>query len=44
MIVGAGGNITVQAADEGVLLVDSALAQMSDKVLAEIFNEMKDKK
>jgi len=36
MLVGAGGNITVQAADEGVLLVDSSFAQMSDKVLAEI--------
>jgi len=36
MIVGAGGNITVQAADEGVLLVDTSFAQVSDKVLAEI--------
>jgi glyoxylase-like metal-dependent hydrolase (beta-lactamase superfamily II) len=34
MLVGAGGNITVQAGDDGVLLVDSGLASMSDKVLA----------
>ncbi len=36
MLVGAGGNITVQAGDEGVLLVDAGLANMSDKVLAAI--------
>ena len=34
MIVGAGANITVQAGDDGVLLVDTGLASMSDKVLA----------
>lgn len=34
MIVGAGANITVQAGREGVLLVDTGLASMSDKVLA----------
>jgi glyoxylase-like metal-dependent hydrolase (beta-lactamase superfamily II) len=34
MVVGAGGNITVQAGDDGVLLVDTGLASMSDKVLA----------
>jgi cyclase len=36
MLVGAGGNITVQAGDDGVLLVDSGLASMSDKVLSAI--------
>jgi cyclase len=36
MIVGAGGNITVQAGKDGVLLVDTGLAGMSDKVLAAI--------
>jgi len=34
MLVGAGGNITLQVGDEGVLLVDSGLAPMSEKVLA----------
>jgi len=33
MIVGAGGNITVQIGKDGVLVVDSGLANMSDKVL-----------
>jgi len=36
MLVGAGGNITVQAGDEGTLLVDTGLATMSDKVLEAI--------
>ncbi len=36
MIVGAGGNITVQTGKDGVLLVDTGLANMSDKVLAAI--------
>ena len=36
MLVGAGGNISVQAGDDGVLLVDSGTASMSDKVLAAI--------
>ena len=36
MIAGAGGNITVQAGDDGVLLVDAGLASASDKVLAAI--------
>ena len=31
----AGGNITVSIGPDGVLLVDSGLAQMSDQVLAE---------
>jgi cyclase len=36
MLVGAGGNITVSAGPDGVLLVDSGLAQMTDKVLAAV--------
>ena len=36
MIVGAGGNITVQAGKDGVLVVDTGLANTSDKVLAAI--------
>ncbi|MBI2185999.1 MAG: MBL fold metallo-hydrolase [Acidobacteria bacterium] len=36
MLVGAGANITVQAGDEGVLVVDTGVAQMSEAVLAAI--------
>ena len=36
MLVGAGGNIAVQIGEEGVLVVDTGLAAMSDKVLAAI--------
>ncbi len=36
MLVGAGGNITVQVGPNGVLLVDTGFAQMSDKVLAAV--------
>jgi cyclase len=36
MLVGAGGNITVSAGDDGVLLVDDGTASMSDKVLAAV--------
>src|SRR6202521_4093461 len=36
MLVGAGGNIAVQTGDEGVLVVDTGLAQNADKVLAAI--------
>jgi glyoxylase-like metal-dependent hydrolase (beta-lactamase superfamily II) len=36
MLVGAGGNITVQVGDEGVLLVDTSYEQMSAKVVAAI--------
>jgi glyoxylase-like metal-dependent hydrolase (beta-lactamase superfamily II) len=36
MLVGAGGNITVQAGDDGVLIVDAGAASMSDKVLAAV--------
>jgi glyoxylase-like metal-dependent hydrolase (beta-lactamase superfamily II) len=36
MVVGAGGNVTLQIGKDGVLLVDTSFAQMSDKLLAEI--------
>jgi cyclase len=36
MIVGAGGNIAVQTGKDGVLVVDTGLAPMADKVLAAI--------
>jgi glyoxylase-like metal-dependent hydrolase (beta-lactamase superfamily II) len=36
MLSGAGGNITVDAGNEGVLLVDTGLAEMTDPVLAEL--------
>ena len=36
MLVGGGGNVTVQVGKDGVLLVDTALAPMSDKILAEV--------
>ncbi len=36
MIAGAGGNITVQIGDMGVLVVDTGLSPMSDKVIAAI--------
>lgn len=36
MLVGAGGNITVQAGEDGVLMVDAGVASMSDKVLAAV--------
>lgn len=36
LLAGAGGNITVQVGDTGVLVVDTGLAPMSDKVIAEI--------
>ncbi|MGH7343008.1 MAG: MBL fold metallo-hydrolase, partial [Candidatus Rokuibacteriota bacterium] len=34
VIIGAGANITVQAGEDGVLMVDTGLASMSEKVLA----------
>jgi cyclase len=37
MLVGAGANITVQAGDDGILLVDTGLAEMSNKVLDAIW-------
>ncbi len=36
MMVGAGGNTTVQVGKDGVLLVDTQFAPMADKMLAEI--------
>ena len=36
MLVGAGGNVAVQASAEGVMVVDTGTAQMSDKLLAAI--------
>jgi cyclase len=36
MLVGAGGNITIQTGSDGVLLVDTGLAAMTDKVLAAV--------
>ena len=36
MLVSAGGNMTVQVGDDGVLLVDTSVAQMSDEIIAEI--------
>jgi len=36
MLSGAGGNITISAGPDGVLLVDAGLANMTDKVLAAI--------
>jgi len=36
LLVGAGGNIAVQTGDDGVLVVDTGLAQHADKVLAAI--------
>jgi glyoxylase-like metal-dependent hydrolase (beta-lactamase superfamily II) len=36
MLVGAGGNMTVQFGDDGVLVVDTQFAEMADKLLAKI--------
>jgi len=36
MLVGAGGNITMQIGDDGILLVDTQYAPLSQKILAEI--------
>jgi glyoxylase-like metal-dependent hydrolase (beta-lactamase superfamily II) len=36
MLVGAGGNITLSVGPDGVLMVDTGLANMTDKVLAAI--------
>lgn len=36
MLVGAGGNITLQTGDDGVVIVDTGIAGTSDKVLAAI--------
>ena len=36
LVGGSGGNVTVQVGDEGVLLVDTSLAELSEKFAAEI--------
>ena len=36
MLAGAGGNITVSAGKDGVLMVDTGLAENADKVLAAV--------
>jgi glyoxylase-like metal-dependent hydrolase (beta-lactamase superfamily II) len=36
MLAGAGGNVTVQVGDDGVLVVDTQYEAMADKLLAEI--------
>ncbi len=36
MLVGAGGNVTVQTGKDGVLVVDTSFAPMSDKILSAI--------
>lgn len=36
MLVGAGGNVTLQAGKDGVLLVDTEYAEMTDKLVAAI--------
>lgn len=36
VLQGAGGNVTVQIGDEGVLLVDTQYAQMGEKIIAEV--------
>ncbi len=36
MLVGAGGNITMQLGEDGILLVDTQYAPLSQKILAEI--------
>ena len=41
MLAGAGGNITVSAGPDGVLVVDTGLAQAADRVLAAIQNLQK---
>ncbi len=43
LIVGAGGNIAVQTGGEGVLFVDTGLAQHADKVLAKVRESLSDK-
>jgi cyclase len=36
VVIGGGGNVTVQAGEEGILLVDTGTAAMSDKVWAAV--------
>lgn len=42
MLVGAGGNVTLQVGDEGVLIVDSMYAELSEKILA-VIRDLSDK-
>lgn len=42
MLVGEGGNITVQVGDDGVLMVDTQFAPLSDRIIAAI-HEITDK-
>jgi glyoxylase-like metal-dependent hydrolase (beta-lactamase superfamily II) len=42
MLVGSGGNITVQIGDEGILLVDTQYAPLADRIIAAI-REISDK-
>jgi len=42
MLVGSGGNITVQTGDDGVLVVDTQYAPLSDRILTKI-RELSDK-
>jgi cyclase len=42
MLVGAGGNITMQLGDDGILLVDTQFAPLSDKIIA-VIREISDK-
>jgi cyclase len=43
LVVGAGGNITVQTGAEGVLFVDTGLAQHAEKVLSKVRMDLSDK-
>ena len=36
MLVGAGGNITMQVGDDGILIVDTQFAPLSEKIVAAI--------
>lgn len=36
MLIGAGGNVTVQVGDDGVLLVDTQFAELGEKILAAV--------
>jgi cyclase len=42
MLVGAGGNITLQTGNDGLVLVDTGLAEMADQTLAAIRTVSKD--
>ncbi|HEY6507055.1 MAG TPA: MBL fold metallo-hydrolase, partial [Vicinamibacterales bacterium] len=43
LVVGAGGNIAVQTGSEGVLFVDTGLAQHGEKVLSAVRKDLSDK-